>query len=84
MVQRDWKLAKLFYFTYTSIVQSVLQANNPFLQANSSFLQHLVALKSSKFEAENNDTKIDHFGFYLSSTPSTGYIGALQFFIGVY
>jgi len=77
MVKRDLKLAKLFYFTYTSIVQ-------PVLQANSSLSQHLVALKSSKFEAENNDTKIDHFGFYLSSTPSTGYIGALQSFIGVY
>ena len=84
MVKRDWKLAKLFYFTYTSIVQPVLQANNSFFTSQQLILQHLVALKSSKFEAENNDTKIDHFGFYLSSTPSTGYIGALQFFIGVY
>ena len=39
MVKRDWKLPNLSYFTYTSIVQPVLQVYNPFLQANSSFSQ---------------------------------------------
>ena len=41
MIKRDWKLPNPSYFTYTSIVQPVLQANNLFLQANSPFSQFL-------------------------------------------
>jgi len=50
MVKRDWKLPNLSYLTYTSIVPQILQANSPFLQL-------LVALKSSKFEAGKIATK---------------------------
>ena len=39
MIKRDWKLPNPSYFTYTSIVQPVLQVYNPFLQADSPFSQ---------------------------------------------
>jgi len=42
MVKRDWKLPNLSDFTYTSIVQPVLQVYNPFLQTNSPFSQFLL------------------------------------------
>ena len=41
MIKRDWKLPNPSFFTYTSIVQPVLQVYNPFLQANSPFSQFL-------------------------------------------
>ena len=50
MIKRDWKLPNPSYFTYTSIVQQILQANNL-------FLQFLVALISSRFEAGKTATK---------------------------
>ena len=54
MIKRDWKLPNPSFFTYTSIVQPVLQVYNPFLQAKAPFSQ----LFGSKREKQlQNDTK---------------------------
>ena len=51
MIKRDWKLPNPSYFTYTSIVQPVLQVYNPFYKPRPYFYSFLVAFKGSKFEA---------------------------------
>ena len=56
MIKRDWKLARPSDFTYTSIVQPVLQVYNPFSQ----FLEQFVVSNASNLKREKsykNDTK---------------------------
>ena len=61
MIKRDWKLPNPSYFTYTSIVQTVLQANNPFYKQTTHFYKptaHFHSFKCSKFKREKNEIKM--------------------------
>ena len=56
----------------------ILQANKqPILQANSPFLQFLVAHQISKFEAGKMIQKYTILGLILARPPPTGFIGVL-------
>ena len=66
MIKRDWKLPNPSYFTYTSIVQPVLQVYNLFLQANSLF--YSFCFKTGKFEAG----KIAAKWYKMARSPPTG------------
>ena len=73
MVKRDWKLPNPSYFTYTSIVQQILQANNL-------FLQFLVVLISSRFEAGKTATK----WYKMARSPPQWFNGVSQWWKSSY
>ena len=74
MIKRDWKLPNPSYFTYTSIVQPVLQVYNPFLQTDSPFSPSKVA--NSKREKQlQNDIKGVDLSHRLFKGPPNALIG---------
>ena len=77
MIKRDWKLPNLSYFTYTSIVQPVLQANNPFYKPTAHF--HSFCFKTGKFEAGKAASK----WYKMARSHPTGHLKAPQCFNGV-
>ena len=59
MIKRDWKLPNPSYFTYTSIVQPVLQVYNPFLQADSPFSPLKVVNSKREKQLQNGAKWLD-------------------------
>ena len=73
MIKRDWKLPNPSYFTYTSIVQPVLQVYNPFLQADSPFSPLKVANSKREKQLQNDIKGVD-----LSPNALIGYPNGLK------
>ena len=71
MIKRDWKLPNPSFFTYTSIVQPVLQVYNPFYKQIHPILQ----ANPSHFYDAPLRSAAQRAALMGSTTPPTGYIG---------